>query len=684
MNRKHRRVGRALALVLAVALALPVLSVPTAGAAGPDFVGGPLAEDMPLYVPNDHTPMGIRFEASGLATSTAYEVKVRLSPNPNPSGVDNRGFTWNPTTGQWVRNRGVAWAAGNFPTVTTDASGNITQSPWFFFKFGNENNAGQYYIIVTINKGLDGDAQNAVTKPIVTVLDMKTNGTHVHNGTQSTASTTVQSDRRVIVAPGSSTNSTATIWSISRTDTNTVDDDSNGIADDEDWGMPSSIGDYRLAAPSTATVDVWVQQNRRVNDVTLSNADEDIALGVADQSAPTSPTALSATTSDGKVTLTWDASTDNVGVTKYNIYRWVEANSVEYTPAHVRIGSATTTAFDDPNVTGGVQYSYEVRAVDAATNESARSSTHVIEAAPPIPTISATANPVAPNGADGWYRGAAPTISLTSGAPAMFSWDTTASAFTTATGPITAPEGVHTLYYYAEDSYLQRSDTASATFKVDTAKPSSTVRTPAISTNQTSTRTFRIYLNATDLAPSSSIESYDLDTKVGASGTWKRLRTMTSDKVISLTGSAGATYYYRVRAHDGAGNVGSWSPTAMTIVPYNDTALSFSGSWSKVLAPSSYIGNLHRTRSGSSASLSFKGGSAAYLIATTGANRARVRVYRDGNYIKTISLYSATTKYRQNIYLCSLKGSGSHTIRLVAVPVAGRPYVDVDGLAVKR
>jgi hypothetical protein len=98
------------------------------------------------------------------------------------------------------------------------------------------------------------------------------------------------------------------------------------------------------------------------------------------------------------------------------------------------------------------------------------------------------------------------------------------------------------------------------------------------------------------------------------------------------------------------------------------------------------LGTARRAKSSYAAtSLKFKGGSAAYLITSTRPNRGRFKVYRDGRYIKTVSLYSSATKYRRPIYLCSLKGSGEHTIRLQAVRVSRRrPYADIDGLAIKR
>jgi len=365
--------------MVTVALMVPMMavSVPVAVAADADFAGGPLLEDMPTYVPNDHTALALRFAAvdaaedtlTALLPNTVYEVKIRLAPTPTPSNVQNRGYVWSGSA--WTFNRGPAWGEGNFPTVTTDADGNITQSPWIFFKFGNELNSGTYYILVSLNAGVEGATRNAATKPMVTVLDMKTNGTHVHAGAAS--ATTLQNERRVIVAPGASTNSTGTVWAISRTETNTVDTDSNGIIDDEDWGPAGKPGDYRLAAPSGALIDVYVQQNRRVNDFQLAGPDEDIALGSADTTAPAAPTALDAVPGETAISLSWNASTDDVGVAGYSIYRWVDVNDVVYTPVHELIGTTAELTFDDSTALPGVTYNYEVRAVDAATNGSARS-----------------------------------------------------------------------------------------------------------------------------------------------------------------------------------------------------------------------------------------------------------------------------------------------------------------------
>ena len=95
--------------------------------------------------------------------------------------------------------------------------------------------------------------------------------------------------------------------------------------------------------------------------------------GGTDTTAPTAPTGLTATPySVSRIDLSWNASTDNVGVTNYKIFRnsafWYQTSALSYA---------------DTGLTSNTTYSYYIKAVDAAGNES---------------TASATASAVTPSG----------------------------------------------------------------------------------------------------------------------------------------------------------------------------------------------------------------------------------------------------------------------------------------------
>ncbi|MCK2215314.1 cellulose binding domain-containing protein [Actinomadura sp. ATCC 31491] len=69
--------------------------------------------------------------------------------------------------------------------------------------------------------------------------------------------------------------------------------------------------------------------------------------------------------------MTWTASTDDTGVTGYDILRAPGASGGTFTQA----GTSATTSFTDTGLTAGTTYRYQVRARDAAGNVSAVSGT---------------------------------------------------------------------------------------------------------------------------------------------------------------------------------------------------------------------------------------------------------------------------------------------------------------------
>ena len=90
-----------------------------------------------------------------------------------------------------------------------------------------------------------------------------------------------------------------------------------------------------------------------------------LATGKVEHVRPTPPTGLTSVAVDSKtIRLTWAASTDNVGVVGYNIRR--DGRHV----ASLRDG---TTTFLDSQLDSGTTYTYQVRAFDAAGNDSALS-----------------------------------------------------------------------------------------------------------------------------------------------------------------------------------------------------------------------------------------------------------------------------------------------------------------------
>ena len=107
-----------------------------------------------------------------------------------------------------------------------------------------------------------------------------------------------------------------------------------------------------------------------------------LSLTAPDTQAPTPPTGLTATAAGSSANLGWIASTDNVGVTLYDVYR---STSSGFAPSGANlIGQTASTAYTDTGLTAGTYY-YVVAAVDAAVNVSQPSNqaSATVTAAPP-------------------------------------------------------------------------------------------------------------------------------------------------------------------------------------------------------------------------------------------------------------------------------------------------------------
>ncbi|MEU8383141.1 discoidin domain-containing protein [Streptosporangium sp. NPDC048865] len=134
------------------------------------------------------------------------------------------------------------------------------------------------------------------------------------------------------------------------------------------------------------------------------------AGGTRDTQPPTAPGAARAVpASSTSITVGWNAATDNVGVTGYDVYR--EAGATD-----VRVGSTAGTSFTVTGLTPSTSYSFYVVARDAAQNTSPPSGTvTATTGAPPgcspgtgdlargksITASSTTQNYVAANAVDG-------------------------------------------------------------------------------------------------------------------------------------------------------------------------------------------------------------------------------------------------------------------------------------------
>ncbi|MGI6296758.1 MAG: fibronectin type III domain-containing protein [Armatimonadota bacterium] len=273
----------------------------------------------------------------------------------NPKQVYNCSIT--------LRNRGVAWySARGFRLVAT---GN--NDSWFkSVSFINSPNGIKPGETATFNFQLTGPVVGGVRK---TEWRMARNGYSAGFGPTITkmvdAGTVVDNDPPSVPTNLHSTAATTTSISLAWNASTDADSEVSGYTVYRNGNAIATITgttykDTGLTHGTTYSyevdaIDAFNHRSAKCAPVQAST--------VEDGEAPTVPGNLRTTAVTAKnVALAWNASTDNIGVTGYAIYR----NGVS-------IATTASTTYNDTGVAQSSSYTYQVDAYDAAGNRSAKS-----------------------------------------------------------------------------------------------------------------------------------------------------------------------------------------------------------------------------------------------------------------------------------------------------------------------
>lgn len=209
----------------------------------------------------------------------------------------------------------------------------------------------KYYVVAEDNTGLRSAKSNVIT---------------VINGGDTTKPSTPTGLTKGIVGP----NSVALSW--------TASTDASGI---KGYGVlrnnvhvgsstSTSYTDTKNLSPSTTYSYTIVAQDRAGLNSLPSTA-LSVTTAAADLVAPSTPLNLVASAPSAAVALTWTASTDNVGVTGYEIFRAPSGGSA------VLLGTSPTASYNDTTSAALTAYTYTVKARDAAGNRSTAASVNI-------------------------------------------------------------------------------------------------------------------------------------------------------------------------------------------------------------------------------------------------------------------------------------------------------------------
>lgn len=321
--------------------------------------------------------------------------------------------------------------------------------------------------------------------------------------------------------------------------------------------------DYNLVAALSA--EQILAQTGTATSQALSQAQftatglawEKLILPGTDTAAPSVPANFAAQPGYGAISLTWSASTDNVGVAGYKLYR-------DGAP----LARTADAAFNDMGLKAGATHMYSIVAFDAAGNTSAVKTISATvlstsDKTPPTkPTnlvakgisttqINLSWSPSTDNvGVYGYaiYRGTSPTSLSAIGN----------SAVTSFADANLAPS---TLYYYAVAAY-DRVANFSLQSAVVSASPLADTTPPSAPTGVTATT---ISISQIHLSWKASTDNTGVASYVLYRGTTATNLTQIGGAVSPTTifddpyGMPGTKYYYSVAARDLAGNISTQS-----------------------------------------------------------------------------------------------------------------------------
>ena len=360
-----------------------------------------------------------------------------------------------------------------------------------------------------------------------------------------------------------------------------------------------------------------------------------------DTTPPSTPTNLS-TSAVGQtaVTLSWTASTDDVGVTSYRLFQ-----------GGTQVGTSTTASYGFTGLTCMTTYSLGVAAVDAAGNVSGTATKSVTTAAcpditpPSAPTGLATSAVTQTSATLSWTA-ATDNVAVTGyrlfqGSGQVGTSTTTNFGFTGLTCGAT-----YTLGVAAVDAAGNVSSTATKSVTTsactDTTPPSTPTNLATSAVGQTAAT-----LSWTAATDNVGVTGY----RVFQGGSQVGTPTTTSYSFTGLT--CATTYTLGVASVDAAGNVSSTATKSVTTAACPDTT-----------APSTPTGLATSAVTQTSATLS-------WTAATDNVGVTGYHLFRGGSQVGT----SATTSYSYTGLACAT----TYTLGVAAVDAAG----NVSGTATK-
>ena len=340
------------------------------------------------------------YSVSGLMASTTYNFTVEafdaannisglsnvetvttlaspdVTPPTNPTNLSSSNTTQNSTDLTW--------------TASTD---NVGVAGYNVYQGGN-----MIATVVGTSYSVTGLSPSTTYSFSVEAFDAASNVSGMSNTISVTTSAFVDNIPPTDPTGLSSSNTTQTSTDLSWT----ASTDNVGVAGYNVYQDNVAIGftftnSYSVSGLSPSTsYDFKVEAFDAANNISgFSNIETVLTLTPPDVTPPSNPTNLSsANTTQTTTDLSWTASTDNVGVTGYNVYEGANL-----------LGTTVGTSYSVTGLTASTTYSFTVEAFDAANNVSGSSNVETVTTLANTGSTTVLHQGFFETGWDGWQDG---------------------------------------------------------------------------------------------------------------------------------------------------------------------------------------------------------------------------------------------------------------------------------------
>ncbi len=475
------------------------------------------------------------------------QVSINITSVTSPSGSGTVGYYTNPSTFTMAFTEGVGQTVGSFFILTGEA--NTENYGSFTF-----SEPGLWTVQITIGNRTGGGAD------FVTDLKFLVEANSCGGGSPP-GDTTPPSVPTNLASPAQTQTTIDLTW--------TASTDNVGVTGYDiriDGGSPISVGAVTSHTLTGLTAGTSYAIDIRAKDAAGNNSAYSSAVNVSTQAAsdttpPSVPTNLaSPSQTQTTIDLTWTASTDNVGVTGYDIR--VDGGSP------ISVGAVTSHTLT--GLTAGTSYAIDIRAKDAAGNNSAYSSAINVstqaaaDTSPPTPNPATFASNPASTGTSSISM-TATTGSDATGPVEYFFTETTgrpggsSSIWQTSTSYTDTLLSPNTEYCYTvtmRDSVGTPNVGSASAALCATTDPLPDTTPPSVPTNLASPAQTETTIDLTWTASTDNVGVTGYDIRVDG-GSPISVGAVTSHTLTGLT--AGTSYAIDIRAKDAAGNNSAYS-----------------------------------------------------------------------------------------------------------------------------